>query len=98
MVISNLAAFDAAIRAVCPDIDGVGGDGTIYFQANATAAERSAAARAAASYVDPPPPLVSNLEQLVTELEMAGVLSAAAIGRIRQPRHDPPVTPPPHPA
>jgi len=61
-VIKNVVALDAAIRAVCP-IDGVSGDGTIWYQAGATAPQKAAAAAALAAFVDstppgpPPPPM-----------------------------------------
>jgi hypothetical protein len=54
MTITNLAAFDAAIRAVCPYIDGVAADGHIFFQPAATAQQKTDAATAAAAYVDVP--------------------------------------------
>lgn len=54
MAITNLLAFDAAIRAVCP-IDGCCTDGTIWFSASATPAQIAAAKTAAANYVDPAP-------------------------------------------
>ena len=93
MVVKNLAAFDAAIRAVCPHIDGVAADGSVMFTPQATDAERSAAHAAAASYVDPQPALIADLDQLLVELANANVLSAAAIARVRKPQ--PPSAPPP---
>ena len=93
MVVKNLAAFDAAIRAVCPHIDGVDAEGGIFFTAQATAAEKAAAQTAAASYVDPQPALIADLDQLLVELANANVLSAAAIARVRKP--PPPSAPPP---
>jgi hypothetical protein len=58
-MINNLAAFHAAIAVVAP-IEGVSADGTIWFQASATEAEKAAAHAAAAAYVeapDTPPPI-----------------------------------------
>ena len=52
--VNNVQAFDVAIRAVCPEIDGVSTDGvTIWFQPSATAGQIVAATAAASSYVDP---------------------------------------------
>ena len=64
-MIKNVIALDAAIRAVCP-IDGVSGDGTIWYQSGATAPQKSAAAAALAAFVDstppgPPPPPMAPL-------------------------------------
>lgn len=49
MTLANLAGLDAAVRAVCP-IDGVSGDGEIFFQAIATDAQKSAAQAVVASF------------------------------------------------
>lgn len=57
-VINNLQAFDAAVRAVCPAIDGVAADGTIFFQVAATPTQISAANAAAAAYTDAAPQLL----------------------------------------
>ena len=54
-MIKNVAALDAAIRAVCL-IDGVSGDGTIWYQAGATAPQKAAAAAALTGFVDSTPP------------------------------------------
>ena len=91
-MIKNLAALDAAVRAACPHIDGVAADGTIFFTAAATPAEKDAAHAAAASYTDPPPALIADLDQLLIELANANVLSAAAIARVRKPQPPPPTT------
>ena len=45
----NIAGLDAAVRAVCP-IDGVGADGTIWFRADATDAQKAAAAQVVAGF------------------------------------------------
>jgi hypothetical protein len=51
-MIKNLQALHAAVAATAP-IDGVSGDGTIWFQAGATPAQKAAAQAAAAAFVDP---------------------------------------------
>lgn len=62
-----LAALDAAIRATCP-IDGVSGDGTIWFSPGATPAQQTAARAALTAFVAPavvgPPPLVTLMAPL----------------------------------
>jgi hypothetical protein len=97
MTITNLAAFDAAIRAVCPDIDGVAADGFIFFQDSATDEQKAAAADAAAAYVDPEPVAVPDLAGLIQALVDKGVLSAADVTAISTmpPVLDPPVKLPP---
>jgi hypothetical protein len=84
MIINNLQAFDAAIRAVCPAIDGVAADGFIFFQPTATAAQVAAANAAAASYVDPPPPVSHDIAVLVSELARLGVLPPASVALIQK--------------
>jgi hypothetical protein len=80
--IKNLAAFDAAVRAVCPAIDGVSGDGSIQFQAAATPAQITAAQTLATAYVDPPPAPVPDLALLVQELQTLGVLPPASVAKV----------------
>jgi hypothetical protein len=84
MNITNLAAFDAAIRAVCP-IDGVAADGTIFFQSAATAGQIAAAQQAAAQYIDPPQPVVADLALLVQQLVKLGILTPAALAAVQKP-------------
>lgn len=55
MKITNLAAYDAAIREVCPEIWGVDGDGEIHFTPQATDEQITAAKKLAASYVEAEP-------------------------------------------
>jgi hypothetical protein len=76
MTITNLASFDAAIRAVCPDIDGVDADGFIFFQDSATDEQKAAAATAAAAYVDPDPVGTPDLDGLIQKLVDKGILTA----------------------
>jgi hypothetical protein len=97
MTINNLCAFDAAIRAACPDIDGVAADGYIFFQPSATDAQKTAAADAAAAYVDPEPVAVPDLAGLIQALVDKGVLSAADVTAISTmpPVLTPPVKLPP---
>ena len=49
----NVQALHDAIAAVCP-IDGVSGDGTIWFQPSATDAQKAAAQAVFTNWVDPP--------------------------------------------
>jgi len=56
-VINNLQQFHSAIAAVCP-IVGVGGDGTIFYDPAATAAQKAAAVVAANGYSDVPPQVI----------------------------------------
>jgi hypothetical protein len=53
-MIKNLQALHAAIAATAP-IDGVSGDGTIWFQAGATAAQKTAAQNVVTTFVDSAP-------------------------------------------
>jgi hypothetical protein len=92
MTITNLAAFDAAVRAVCPDIDGVAADGHIFYQKSATAQQKAAAADAAAAYVDPEPVAVPDLAGLIQALVDKGVLTAEDVTAIST---TPPVLTPP---
>jgi hypothetical protein len=97
MTITNLSAFDAAIRAVCPDIDGVAADGFIFFQDSATDEQKAAAADVAAAYVDPEPVAVCTLADLVQKLVDKGVLSADDVTAMSTmpPVLNPPVKLPP---
>jgi hypothetical protein len=97
MTITNLTAFDAAIRAVCPNIDGVAADGVIFFQDSATDEQKAAATTAAAAYVDPEPVAVPDLAGLIQALVDKGVLSAADVTAISTmpPVLTPPVKLPP---
>ena len=78
-------AFDAAIRAVCPHIDGVAADGHIFFTAEATAEQRSAAAAAAAAYADPAPAPIPDLRLLIEELVRLKVLPPASVAAVQRP-------------
>jgi hypothetical protein len=82
-IIKNLAAFDAAVRAVCPAIDGVSGDGSIQFQAAATPVQVAAAQAVASSYVDVVQQVI-DLEALVQELSTLGVLPPASVAKVRK--------------
>jgi hypothetical protein len=93
MTITNLAAFDAAIRAVCPAIDGVAADGHIFFQPSASPAQIAAASAAAAAYVDPPPAAAPDLGMLVQELAKLGVLPPASVAAVQKPPAPPPAVP-----
>lgn len=93
MKIENLAAYDAAIRAVCPHIDGVAADGEIHFQKEATAEQRAAAAAAAAAYADPAPAPIPDLQLLIEELVRLKVLPAASVAAVQRPPAAPIVPP-----
>jgi hypothetical protein len=97
VTVANLLSFDAAIRAVCPDIDGVDADGFIFFQDSATDEQKAAAATAAAAYVDPDPEAVPDLAGLIQLLVDKGVLSAADVTALSTmpPVLTPPVKLPP---
>jgi hypothetical protein len=92
VTVANLLSFDAAIRAVCPDIDGVDADGFIFFQDSATDEQKAAAADAAAAYVDPEPVAVPDLAGLIQALVDKGVLTAEDVTAIST---TPPVLTPP---
>ena len=50
--VRDMQALDTAVRAACPQIDGVAADGTIFFRPGATC--QNAANAAAQSFVAPP--------------------------------------------
>lgn len=56
-VIRNLQTLHAALAAVAP-IDGVAGDGKVFFQPSATPAQMAAANAVVAAFVDVPPQMV----------------------------------------
>ena len=95
MIINNVQAFDAVIRAACPDMDGVAADGTIFFRATATPTQRAAAATAAAAYADPPPATVIDLEALLAALEHANVIAPGQVRKALPERLPPPLLAPP---
>ncbi len=84
MKITNLAAFDAAIRAVCPEIDGVAADGHIFFHAKADPTQIAAANTAAASYVDPAPAMVLDVNALAALLQAKGVITAGDLASVHK--------------
>lgn len=43
LALADVSTLDAAVRAACPQIDGVSADGTIFFQGGASAGCRTAA-------------------------------------------------------
>jgi hypothetical protein len=93
MNITNLPAFHAAMAALAP-IDGVAGDGHIFFQASATPAQIAAANAAALVYVDPAPTQSPQLAALVQELISLGVLPPANAARVMKSSLPPPPVPP----
>lgn len=54
--------LDAAVRAVCPEIDGVSTDGTIFFQPGASQPNRVAALNAVQNFV-PADPAIERARQ-----------------------------------
>lgn len=77
-MINNLLQFHAAMAALAP-IDGVDANGTIFFQASATPAQRTAATAAAAAYTDVPPQLIGITVILgrLTDAEYNAVIALA---------------------
>jgi hypothetical protein len=77
MVINNLPAYDAAIRATGCPIDGVAADGHIFIRSEATPAQIAAASAAAAAYTDFTPQVVAieNILAALTDLEYARMIN-----------------------
>lgn len=73
---SSAAELDATIRAVCPQIDGVSVDGTIFFQPSASPAGRAAAQAAMQNFVPTDPAIErARRQSLKDDAQRAAMLN-----------------------
>lgn len=72
---ADLATYDAAVRAACAQVDGVSGDGTVFFQASASPACRTAVALVVANkatHLGAPTPVTIPLSTLQARIDTEG--------------------------